>query len=53
MNEALDKWLWQPIRGWELAEAEANGQSVLELRQEFLRQFKIMVKGFGHERWIN
>ena len=50
--ESVNDWLWQPARAFELAEAEAIGCSVLALRQEFLRQFYIMLRGPAND-WIN
>jgi hypothetical protein len=42
---SLDDWLRQPVRAFELIEAEEHGITVLELRQQFLRVVNAELRG--------
>jgi hypothetical protein len=48
----LNDWLRQPVRAFELIEAEAIGCSVLELRERFLRVVNAELQGAANN-YIN
>jgi hypothetical protein len=43
-------WLKRPVRMWEVIAAEANGITVLALRQEWLRRFNLLM---GGNKYVN
>jgi hypothetical protein len=48
-NVSIQDWLTQPVRAFELAEAESVGVSVRELRERFLVILNAWMKGSAND----